>query len=89
VGKEKTSLDIVWICVGFLIFVVDSMSSAPIVNGILEGERLHRRQEEAEWEFGFERPVTPISMSPRSSAQGIENIEKCICKSIKEFLLEQ
>ena len=63
-GEEEPSAGIIRVSVSIGMLVVDTMITAPPVDGALVGDGVEEHEEDAEWQVGLVRPVSPQTMGP-------------------------
>jgi len=76
VGEEETSLGVVRVGVSFAEFVVDSVISGPVNDGIFESQGVAESQDEAERPFGFVRAMGPKSVRSCGDSKSTELVQQ-------------
>jgi len=76
VGKEEPSLGIMRVGIGLGIFVMDAVVPAPLVDRVLECDRLEQGQEELERKFGLVGLVSPETVTPGRDSESTHKVKQ-------------
>lgn len=72
VGKEEATSGVVGIGISVREFVMDAMIACPLVNAILEGERLAQHKENTQRHLGFVGTMRPQTMNACGNAHAAQ-----------------